>query len=254
MRIHTRWASILLAVLGLAAALPAADAAAVLKAVEDNTMGMNAPKDMEADMVMTIQDGAAVRVRQLHAWSRTVAGGDDLRMMKFLSPADVKGVGFLVLDEDTMYIYLPEFHRTRRIASSGRKDPFMGTDFSYEDMGTSAFSVHYTPKLLRESAGEWQLDLQRKPGSDKPYPRIVLSVDKGNSMPLRMEMYDASGSLGKVAEQTARQVGGYWIMARIKMTNVKKGTSTVMEMKDVKTDQGLSDDVFSERFLKLKGR
>jgi hypothetical protein len=35
---------------------------------------------------------------------------------------------------------------------------------------------------------------------------------------------------------------------------VKKGTSTVMEMKDVKTDQGLSDDVFSERFLKLKGR
>ena len=68
-------------------------------------------------------------------------------------------IGFLVLAEDSMYIYLPEFHRTRRIASSNKKDPFMGSDFSYEDMGTSAFSQYYDPKLLKESAEEWQLEL-----------------------------------------------------------------------------------------------
>jgi outer membrane lipoprotein-sorting protein len=237
----------------LAVSLPAADAVALLKGMEENTMGANAPRDMEVDMVMTIQDGKNIRVREIHAWSRNIADKDDLRVLKFLSPADVKDVGFLVLDEDSMYIYLPEFHRTRRIASSSKKDPFMGSDFSYEDMGTSAMSKNYSPKPLKESDAEWQLELFRKPGADKPYARIVLTISKANTMPVRMELYDAAGNLGKVAEESAQPVGKYWIMGRIKMTNVKKGTSTVLEMKNIKTDQGLKDEIFSERFLKKKG-
>jgi outer membrane lipoprotein-sorting protein len=237
----------------LASALPAIDAAAVLKAMEENTNGANAPRDMEADMVMTIQDGNSVRVREIRAWTRNIAGKDDLRVLKFLSPADVKDIGFLVLDEDSMYIYLPEFHRTRRIASSNKKDPFMGSDFSYEDMGTSAMSRYYDPKMLKESSTEWQLELLRKAGADKPYARIVLTISKANTMPVRMELYDATGSLGKVAEETSQPVGKYQVMARIKITNVKKGTSTVLEMKNIKADQGLKDEIFSERFLKKRG-
>jgi outer membrane lipoprotein-sorting protein len=233
--------------------LPAADAAAVLKAMEENTNGANAPRDLESDMVMTIREGNSVRVRELRAWTRTVVGKDDLRVLKFLSPADVRDIGFLVLDEDSMYIYLPEFHRTRRIASSNKKDPFMGSDFSYEDMGTSALSRYYDPKMLKENDSEWQLELLRKPGADKPYARIVLTVGKADTMPARMELYDAAGGLGKVAEETSQAVGKYRVMASIKMTNVKKKTSTVLEMKNMKADQGLKDEIFSERFLKKRG-
>jgi len=253
MRIFRKAIWLLVPALLLARPLPAADAAAVLKAMEDNTNGANAPRDLEADMVMTIQDSGGVRVRELRAWTRNVPDQDDLRVLKFLSPADVRDIGFLVLDQDSMYIYLPEFHRTRRIASSSKKDPFMGSDFSYEDMGTSALSRYYDPKMLKESDDEWQLELLRKPGADKPYARIVLTVGKANTMPRRMELYDASGSLGKVVEETAQPVGKYWVMARIKMTNVKKGTSTVLEMKNIKADQGLRDEIFSERFLKKRG-
>jgi outer membrane lipoprotein-sorting protein len=239
-------------ILLLARALPAADAAAVLKAMEENTKGANAPRDMEADMVMTIQDGNSVRVREIRAWTRTIPGKDDLRVLKFLSPADVKDIGFLVLDEDSMYIYLPEFHRTRRIASSNKKDPFMGSDFSYEDMGTSAMSRYYDPKMLGESGTEWQLELLRKAGVDKPYARIVLTVSKASTMPVRMELYDAAGNLAKVAEETSQPLGKYQVMTRIKMTHVKKKTSTVLEMKNIQVDQGLKDEVFSERFLKKR--
>jgi outer membrane lipoprotein-sorting protein len=121
-------------------------------------------------------------------------------------------------------------------------------------MGTSALSEYYDPKMFRESATEWQLELLRKPKADKPYARIILIVSKANTMTTRMELYDAAGNLGKVAEETPQQIGKYWIMARIKMTNVKKGTSTVLEMKNIKADQGLEDDIFSERFLKKKGQ
>jgi outer membrane lipoprotein-sorting protein len=242
-----------LPLLWLAGSLLAADAAAILKAMEENTMGLNAPLDIEADMLMIIQDGANIRNRGIHAWTRNNQDKDDVRVLKFLEPADVKDVGFLVLAEDSMYIYLPEFHRTRRIASSSKKDPFMGSDFSYEDMGTSAYSQYYDAKLLKESAAEWQLELLRKKDADKPYAKIILSVSKSNSMPTRMELFDAAGNLSKVAEQASQQAGKYWIMARIKMSNVKKGTATILEMKNIKVDQNLKDEIFSERFLKKRG-
>jgi len=244
---------LLLPILWLAGSLPAADAAAVLKAVEENTMGAHAPRDMEADMVMTIQDKGQVRIREIHAWSRNTKDKDDARALKFLSPADVKGIGFLALAEDSMYIYLPEFHRTRRIASSNMKDSFMGSDFSYEDMGTTAFSKSYDPRLLAENAQEWQLELLRKKGSNKPYARILLTVSKSSSTPTRMELFDAAGNLEKVAEQNSQLTGKYWIMARIKMSNIKKRTSTVLEMKNIKVDQDLQDEIFSERFIKKSG-
>jgi len=243
----------LAAVCLLALCLPADDAGAILKAMEENTQGANAPRDLEADMVMTIREGASARVRKLHAWSRNLEGRDDWRLLKFLEPADVRGVGLLVLGEDTLYIYMPEFHRTRRIASSSRKDPFMGSDFSYEDMGTSAWSPHYEARLAGESDDEWRLELRLRPGASKPYPRILLTVEKDRTLPRRMELYDASGALAKVAEQEPQQVGKYWIMARIRMSSVRKGTSTLLEMKNLKTDQGLGDETFSERFLKKRG-
>jgi len=37
------------------------------------------------------------------------------------------------------------------------------------------------------------------------------------------------------------------------MSHIKKGTSTVMEMKNIKVDQSLADEIFSERFLKKRG-
>ena len=244
---------LLVSFLWLSVSLAASDAAAVLKSVEENTMGANAPRDMEADMVMTIQDKSQVRIREIHAWSRNFPDKDDVRVLKFLSPADVRGIGFLVLAEDSMYIYLPEFHRTRRIASSNMKDPFMGSDFSYEDMGTTAFSQFYDSKLLAENAREWQLELLRKKSADKPYARIVLTVSKDSVTPIRMELFDSAGNLEKVAEQTSQLTGKYWIMARVKMSNIKKKTATVMEMKNIKVDQDLKDEIFSERFLKKSG-
>jgi outer membrane lipoprotein-sorting protein len=226
-----------------------ADAAAVLKAVEDRSLGALAPKDVQALMVMTINQGGAVKTREIRAWTRNNEGKDDYRVMKFLSPADVQGVGFLVLAEDAMYIYLPEFHRTRRIASSNKKDAFMGSDFSYEDMGTGGFSRAYDPALLREDDKTWTLELKRKPGADKPYARLVMTVDKAVSMAVRLECYDSGGGLWKTIEQKPEKIGTYWIATTIKVSDAKKGSFTVLEMRDVKPDQRLGDDIFTERFL-----
>jgi outer membrane lipoprotein-sorting protein len=232
--------------------LPPQDAAAILAGLDARSGGDQAPKDLHSAMVMTISQGSSVKVRELRAWSRNNPDRDDDRLMKFVSPADVRDVGFLVLGGDTMYIYLPEFHRTRRIASSNRKDAFMSSDFSYDDLGTGGFAKSYDPALKEDRADAWVLELRRKPGSDKTYPRIVMTVDKAKGLPVKTELYDEGGRLWKTAEQTLTQVKGYWVATLIKMTDHKKGSATTMELKDLKVDQGVGDDLFTERNLVRK--
>jgi outer membrane lipoprotein-sorting protein len=234
--------------------LPPQDAAAILAGVDARSGGSLAPKDMQSAMVMTIVQGASTKVREIMAWSRIRKDRDDDRLMKFRAPADVRDVGFLVLGGDTMYVYLPEFHRTRRIASSNRKDAFMSSDFSYDDLGTGEFAKSYDPSLKEEKPDAWVLELKRKPGSDKTYPRILMTVDKARNVAVKTELYDENGRLWKTAEQTPAQVKSYWISTQIKMTDHKKGSSTVLEMKDVKVDQGLGDDLFTERNLVRKAQ
>lgn len=245
-------ASVLLLIAASAPAAAAEDAAAVLAGVDERTGGTLAPKDMQSNMVMTITQGSSVKVREIRAWTRNNAGKNDDRLMKFVSPADVRDVGFLVLSDDSMYIYLPEFHRTRRIASSNRKDAFMSSDFSYDDLGTGEYARSYEPALREENAGAWVLDLKRKAGSDKLYSRIVMTVDKRMHMPVKTEMYDEAGRLWKSAEQAYASIDGYWVMTAVKMTDHKKGSSTALEFKDMKVDKGVGADLFTERNLVRK--
>ncbi len=229
--------------------LPTQDAAAILAGVDARSGGALAPKDVQSAMVMTIVQGNSTKVREIRAWTRNNADKDDDRLMKFVAPADVRDVGFLVLGDGAMYIYLPEFHRTRRIASSNKKDAFMSSDFSYDDLGTGEFAKSYDPNLKEEKPDAWVLELKRKPGSDKTYPRIVMTVDKAKGISVKTELFDEGGRLWKTAEQVATSIKGFWVPTLITMTDHKKNSSTKLELKDVKVDQGVGDELFTERNL-----
>lgn len=223
----------------------------ILKKVEDQTIGSLAPADIQAEMVMVIRSAKGEeKKRELLVWTKNNPVGDDWRLMKFLSPADIKDLGLLVLGEDQMYLYLPEFQRVRRIASHNKKESFVGSDFSYDDLGTSGFSAFFSPKLKSEDEKTWKLELLRKPGVKKQYSKIVMTVDKETGLPVRLELYDDSGELFKVETQENSRVGKYWIPIKFAMENVKAKTITTMELKNVKVDQNLSAEIFTERNLK----
>ena len=52
-------------------------------------------------------------------------------------PADVKGTALLsfshVLEPDDQWLFLPALERVKRISSSNKSGPFMGSEFAYED-------------------------------------------------------------------------------------------------------------------------
>jgi len=115
-------------------------------------------------------------------------------------------------------------------------------------MESVPFSVKYTPKLLKNEANVFVLELTPKGRSD--YSKIVVHVNKTNYYPELMEYYDKGNTKVKEAKYTFKKIGNYWNAAEIEMSDLKKNHKTKMQMSDVKYDTGLTDDDFTVRKLK----
>lgn len=218
------------------------DAVEILKKTDSV---INAAKDAHVRIktILIDKDGNQ-KVRE----SETFEKGKSKRLIKFISPPDQKGISFLSLPGDVQYVYLPAFHKVRRIASSAKFTNFAGTDFSYDDLSTFEYSPIYTPKLIETTADAYVLELTPKPGVKKDYSKLKMWIRKDNFYPYKTESYDKKGSLWKVLERRRiEKVNGYWVAKEVEMTDTKAKHSTKMIIEDIKLDVGLSDDLFTER-------
>lgn len=239
------WTLICSGALLLSTGLRANEAEAILKKVEAK---MTETGDQVATMRMTLQDSdGKTKVREL----TTQQKGTQLRLMRFSKPAEVKGVGFLVLSDDEMYLFMPEFGKVRRIASHVKNDTFMGTDFSYSDLGSSDYTDKFVSKLVKKEGKAAHLELLPKPGNDTQYGKLTMVVDLERYLPTQVRFYDKGGKLWKeMTSEKIEQVDGRWVPRKMTMIDHKKKHSTVMEILKIAFDTGLTDKDFSKRKLK----
>jgi outer membrane lipoprotein-sorting protein len=206
---------------------------------------MYSPKDMTGkNKIILIDKNGKEEIREATVQQK----GNDKRMFRFTSPASQAGISVLSLPNDVMYLYLPAFGKERRIASSAKNQNFAGTDFSYDDMESVLFSVKYTPKLVRNEANVYVLELTPI-GGKSDYSKVMVHVNKTDYYPELMEYYDKGNTKVKEAKYTFKKIGNYWNAEEIEMTDLKKNHKTKMQMSDVKYDTGLSDDEFTVRKL-----
>ena len=111
-------------------------------------------RSSEFSMTLINKSGAK-RERKITSFAMDV-GKDTKQIMFFRYPNDVKGTGFLTVDyddinkDDDKWLYLPAMKKTRRISGkSSKTDYFMGSDFTYDDVGQRNIDED-THKLLRE--------------------------------------------------------------------------------------------------------
>lgn len=234
----------------LSSAVMAVTGQEVLKMADQ---AFKAPPDVTAETKMILVDSnGKEKVRDMMTWIKNFPGQDkdSWRLMKFSAPSDVKNIGFLSLDEDLMYLYMPEFKKNRRIASHNKKDSFVGSDFFYDDLSASDYSKHYDAEIISEDDSSWKLSLKLRPSSDKPYPSGTITVDKVSHMFTKGEFNDSSGQLWKILNNKNEKYGNYWISVDITMEDVKKNHKTTLRMENVKVDTKLEDKMFTERQLK----
>ena len=185
----------------------------------------------------------------------TIEGGAS--RLRFEAPADIKGVGLLVMARDKgasdQWLYMPALKKTTRIAGAQKKGSFMGTDFTFEDLEPRDSSTG-THSLLRDETlggqAVWVVESKAKDPASSSYGRIVQWVRKDIAMPVQVEFYDKTGKLQKVlTTEGVEKVGAYWTARKTTMRDLIKKHSTVMEIVDQKNDIEIPDAEFTERAL-----
>ena len=133
----------------------------IARRVQDRDTG----RDSRATMRMKLYDRQGrVRERSMTLLSLRGRGtpgagpaapdGDRL-LIRFSYPNDIRGTGFLVWEhpkqDDERFLYLPSLGRVRRIAGTETQESFVGSDFTYEDIGGRELD-DYTYAIVDENA------------------------------------------------------------------------------------------------------
>ena len=234
------------------------DGREIIQKVKDRADG----DDSQSTMTMTlINKRGKQRVRQLKMWMKEY-GKDSKSLMFFESPADVKGTGFLQFTyddpsrDDDNWLYLPALKRVRRIAGSSKNDYFMGSDFTYADMGDRSLDED-THTLLREEVIEYEacwVVISESKDDDYMYSKVVSYIRMDNFMERKIEFFDRKGHLLKVLTiPEYEEIDGFLTPLKMEMDNSQEEHKTVLEFTDFKYNTGISDSIFRQSTLE-RGR
>jgi hypothetical protein len=223
---------------------------------------------IKSQMTMSLinKDGQK-RERKIETLSKLQKNGIDSHLIvRFLFPADIKGTGFLELEQadadDDLWIYLPALHKVRRLVSNNKKDSFMGSDFSYGEMLPPRVDL-YKHTLLRSELVEDQdcWVIESIPASDKVkndsgYSKKISWLRKDSALEAKVTYYDLQGELLKV--QWVRQPKlvepdkNRWLAQSREMTNVQTQHKSVISIDAIDTKQVIADEVFTTRSLEVR--
>ena len=192
-------------------------------------------------------------------------GPDTLNLIFFTAPANVRNTGFLTYDystpdrDDDQWLFLPELHKTKRIASSSKSQSFMGTDFSYADMTRRIFE-EWNYQLLgeREVNGKMAWLVEAVPSSRAVerrygYAKSVLFIRQDAYMIARaVHWLTEGGKLKYLDVRRLEQIDGIWTATELDMRTVRNKETlhrTIMRFENVSYNQDLDEDLFTLRRL-----
>jgi hypothetical protein len=172
-------------------------------------------------------------------------------LIRILAPPKEQGIGSLRIGAE-MWNYLPKIARIIKIPSSMMLQPWMGSDFTNDDLvKESSMLEDYTHRLT----GEQRVDgvaahvVQSLPKPEAPvvWGKIVYFIRVSDQLPLKQEYYDERGALIKVLTfGEVRRLGGRTIPTRWRMQPAAKPEHhTVMWIREISFDQPLDRGLFT---------
>ncbi len=196
--------------------------------------------------------------RDIRLKTLEVNGDGDKSMSIFDTPRDVKGTAFLsythATTPDDQWLYLPALKRIKRISSSNKSGPFMGSEFAYEDISSQEVEK-YTYKWLRDETldGKEVFVIERYPVYEHSgYKHMIAWIDKSIYMPVKIEFYDRKDALLKTltAHDYKQYLEQYWRADRQEMNNHQSKKNTTLLWSKYQFKTGLTNRDFDKNSLK----
>ncbi len=212
-------------------------------------------EQMSVRMTLTGASGKTEE-RAFQMWMTAAPGGGSRSLIRFQSPASIAGTALLSVRRagggQDNWLYVPGLSQVRRVAATDRKQSFVQSEFTIEDITVAQDPKNRIYTVLGEVmwADRACVQLEDRPrdaaaAKMSGYGRVVLYIDKEHFVVHRVDFYDHSGALLKVLRaQKLVPIGEKWRFDVATMTNLQSGASTTMQVTS-RTAGTVDDSLFS---------
>lgn len=178
--------------------------------------------------------------------------GESKSRLQFTAPADVKGVGMLIVNHpdraSDQWMWRPNIGRDQRIALQDRSTRFFGTDFSFEDLEERDVD-QYDFKLLADEGAMWKIE--SRPRKKSQYTYSHLWIKKDNYTFQKVEAYDGKGLVRVIDYKDFAQVKGIWTARTTEVLDMRRNSRTTLKYDKLEYNLPLKDELFTLQALRL---
>jgi len=187
-------------------------------------------------------------------WSmeRLGAHGTSKAVLRFTAPAEVKGVALLVVNHpdraSDQWMWTPAIERDRRIALQDRSTRFFGTDFSFEDLeerDVDQYDYTLAGDEVVDGAACWKIESRPRESKSSQYTQSIVWVRKDNYAFARIENYIKDTVVRRLNYSDIRSVQGIWTAQQLEMTDLRRGSRTLLTLDKLEYNVPLKDEDFT---------
>jgi outer membrane lipoprotein-sorting protein len=184
--------------------------------------------------------------------------GEQKFYVYFHEPADVAKMTYLVWKhigkDDDRWLYLPKIDLVKRIAAGDKRTSFVGSNFFYEDISGRQPQLD-NHELVETNDTFYVLRSTPKDPEKVEFSSYKTWIHKSTFLVIQQEYYDKNNkAYRKYESKQVKQIDGYWTTTQSRMTDLRTGRYTDLSYSDIKYNQDLPEDIFTERYLQRPPR
>ncbi len=175
---------------------------------------------------------------------------DGKRMvMVMVEPNEVKGNAYIIWEpkdkSSAVWTYMPFLRRVRELMNVDAYEHFLGTDFTYADLGFVRLHPQYRLLGEEDHGGKKTYKIEENVPKERTYySRVMTWVSKDSMLPIQRDYYDVAGNLWKTEVFEEEKIDGVPTPIRIQMRDLQSKSSTELRVSDVRNNVEVPDALF----------
>jgi hypothetical protein len=217
-------------------------------------------KAVDAEMnylsMQTVDPNGSTEERRILAVYRRDPSGASQYLLRLIAPEEVEGVTVVATREADgnvrQGIYLPTVGRLRPLSGEAQVGPFLGSDFSYEDLVEeipSEQSYERLPDRFIHGSECYVVKATPRDPAKSAYGYREVYLDKHTFDLLRIDFFGPEGEFQKYFAaydyDSPRIAGRGTRPHRAVMTDIKANTSTILTVVQSRIGQGIPPEIFT---------
>jgi hypothetical protein len=202
--------------------------------------------------VLQTTDASGKTSEKRWTFERIGVNGQGKTVIRFTSPAEVKGVALLIVNHpdrsSDQWMWTPAIERERRIAMQDRSTRFFGTDFSFEDLeerDIDQFDHVLAGEEVIDGAPCWKIESTPRRGKSSQYTRMIVWYRQADYVAARIDSYVKDQVARRLVGTDIRPIQGIATAHVLTMTDLKRNSRTRLTLEHVQYNLPLKDDNFT---------